>query len=152
MQHFFYKRCLLRKHSYMRLVNLLSFLLICLSSCYRPVNDWPVCSDGVSLTGKWQATERFTSPGAGGSWNKLAESDRFLIEFKTDSTFSYSANFPKADSLFSVFRTNGPELNVSSSVNSKTDRWYWGIDQECRLSLSIFTCIESCPYRLVRVK
>lgn len=104
-----------------------------------------------SLTGKWIAKERFSSPGVGGSWNTLSIDQQFTIDFKSDSSFTYSANFPKADSLFSQYRLSGSMINVSSLANSKTDQWFYEIESNGRLSLGIFMCFEGCSYGLYRI-
>lgn len=136
----------------MKALLLISLLFIELLSCKRNAIDESICTIKGDLTGKWEATEQFSSPGAGDSWNLLASDKRFTIEFKSDSSFIYSANFPKTDFLFSKYTLLGSAITISSSVNSNRDTWYYNFDNQCRLNLSIFLCIEGCPYRLIAVK
>ncbi len=109
---------------------------------------------GSGLIGKWKAIEQFQSPGNGGQYLPLPDNKQFFIEFKQDSSFTYSSTFPKADSLFNRFSVNGYEIAVYSSVNNKTDTWYIHGDliDSSEIRISIFTCIEGCAYKLVRTK
>jgi len=135
----------------MKYIHLVCFFFVFIVGCKKTVNDLPVCTENQTIVGKWKATQRFWSPGAGGNWHTLTSAEQFTIEFKSDSTFIYSANFPKADSQFSIYSMNGMVLKISSAVNSKTDTWYWKIDDECRLNLGLFPCIEGCPFGLQRI-
>lgn len=109
---------------------------------------------GSGLIGKWKAIEQFQSPGSGGQYFPLPANEQFLFEFKQDSSFVYSLNSPKADSVFNRFSVNGNEMRMYSSINNKADTWYLhgnGINTS-EISISIFTCIEGCAYKFVRIK
>lgn len=109
---------------------------------------------GSGLIGKWKAIEQFQSPGSGGQYHPLPVNGQFLFEFIKDSSFAYSPNSPKADSLFNMFSVNGNEIKMYSSLNSKTDTWYLhgDVNNTSEISISIFTCIEGCAYKFVRIR
>jgi hypothetical protein len=107
---------------------------------------------GTGLPGKWLATERWQSPGSGGSWYNLQPADKFTVEFLTDSSFSYSANFPMRDSLFNQYSLNGARIRMTSTVGPAAANWYYEIDPDGRLQLSIVLCIEGCQYGLRRIQ
>ena len=114
--------------------------------------DSAIYINGNGLVGKWKAVEQFISPGIGGSWNALAQEKRFVIEFKADSSFAYSANFPKADSGFVRYSTNSTLINVRNSGGTKADAWYYNPDPANTLDLGVFQCYEGCAYRLRRIQ
>lgn len=134
----------------MRILLALVLSVVIATSCNKQSND-DVYISGEGLVGKWMATDRFWSPGVGGTWFPLDAGEKFTIEFKSDSTFSYSSNFPKADSLFSSYSTNNSMLIVTSPSN-KRDVWFYTTNSGDTLHLAIFTCIEGCPFQLRRIK
>lgn len=115
-------------------------------------DDGYVYITGSGLVGKWLAKESFVSPGGGTILVDLPRDKWFTMEFKADSSFTYSANFPKADSLFSQYSLSGYWMSVSSLVNSKTDRWYYDLGADDKLELGIFMCFEGCSYLLRRIQ
>jgi hypothetical protein len=129
-------------------------LVILFFSCTKQAADPDdtVYISGNGLVGKWKAVEQYVSPGFGGSWNALGQDKRFLIEFKADSSFTYSANFPKGDSGYTLFSTNNTSINVRNGSGSKTDAWYYNPNPGDTLVLGVFQCYEGCAYRLRRVQ
>lgn len=107
---------------------------------------------GSGLTGKWVAKERFISPGAGGTWNSLPRDQWFILEFRSDGSFTYSSNFHKADSLFSRYRISGNLILVSNADSTKTDTWHFQLVGGERLELSTVLCFEGCPWGLRRIQ
>lgn len=104
-----------------------------------------------SIIGKWKAVELFTSPGFGGTWNALSVSKQFTITFKNDGTFSYSANFPKADLKFDMYTLSGTQISAGTPLSSYAENWYISIVNNKVMHLQIYPCIEGCPYKLVPV-
>jgi len=134
----------------MRFILMAFFITVLIASC-TPEKD--IYNGKFIISGKWIATQRWSSPGNGGSWYNLPLAEKFTVEFKADSSFSYSANFPKADSLFNRYSISGNSVIMSSSLNNKQDVWYYFNDSSStpnQMSLSIFRCIEGCSYRLER--
>jgi hypothetical protein len=130
---------------------LIAFIWIILFiSCNKPNQDLP-CNSSTSLVGKWKAYEQFRSPGFGGSWYPLDNYEQFIVEFKTDGSFSYSSNFP-AGFFYDNFIDNISEVRVASSATGKSDTWAYSLNNACSLSLNIFTCFEGCAYRLKRIQ
>lgn len=140
----------------MMLKQILPLLLFCtLFSCNKDnirSGDGYVYISGTGLSGKWLVTERWQSPGAGGSWYNLEPADKFTVEFLEDSSFRYSANFPMRDSLFNRYSLNGNRIAMRSTSGPAATNWYYEIDPGGRLQLSIVLCIEGCQYGLRRIQ
>ena len=110
-------------------------------------------TENNGITGKWKLKEQYWSIGdANVNWTAVETSKQAVIEFHGDSSFTFSANFPKADLQLNRFQLVGNELNMSSTLNSNTDKWYVNNLDNNKLELSIFRCIEGCAYRFVAVK
>lgn len=125
------------------------------AACNKPqavIEDDYVYISGTGLPGKWLATERWQSPGLGGSWYNLQPAAKFTIEFLADSSFSYSANFPMRDSLFDRYSLNGFRIAMRSTSGPAATNWYYEIDPDGRLQLSIVLCFEGCQYGLRRIQ
>jgi hypothetical protein len=135
------------------LLFMLAFLFA-VTGCKKSTNEIAIdYADGTGLVGKWLATERFVSPGAGGTWNVLSTDQQFVIEFGVNNSFLYTSNFPKADSVFNHYTVSSYSINMNSTLLNKQDTWYLGdtvIQNE--MILSVFRCIEACPYKLRRIK
>lgn len=129
------------------------FLLILISvfvlSCNKE-SDETSCNGSISLVGKWQAKEQFTSLGVGGIWVELENSKKFTVEFKSDGSFIYSANFPKP--FYDRYNDSASHVVPLSSITGKSEGWLYSLEDGCNLSLNIFTCYEGCAYRLKRVE
>lgn len=136
-----------------KLYGLVIFTILFTGCAKKAADDDPyVYISGSGLSGKWVATERFISPGSGGTWNSLPSDQRFTIEFRADGSFTCSANFHKADSLFSRYEISGTRLVMSNADSSKTDTWYFRLDGGERLEMSTVLCIEGCPWGLRRIQ
>lgn len=125
--------------------------LLLLQGCRK--NDSSGYTDGKGMVGKWKAEEQFRSPGSGGEWYPLSYAERFTIEFKADSSFSFSSDFPMSAASFDRFSRNGYQVKMFSLLTNETANWYLGdtvINNE--MSLAVFLCIEGCPYKLRRIK
>ncbi len=139
----------------MRIIFAFVFFTILGFSCNKQVvveDDGYVYITGSGLAGKWVAKESFVSAGGGAILVDLPRDRWFTMEFKSDSSFTYSASFPKADSLFSQYSLSGSWMSVSSLVNSKTDRWYYNLGADDKLELGVFMCFEGCSYLLRRIQ
>ena len=108
--------------------------------------------DSTGLIGKWKAVEQFQSPGYGGQYVALPLSEQFIIEFKSDSSFAYSVNFPKASAQFISYSVNGNQISMIPTSVNMIDYWtsLSGNPIESELILSIFSCREGCPYKFLR--
>jgi hypothetical protein len=97
---------------------LLALLMVVLSCNKKPdvQEDGYVYISGSGLGGKWLAKEKYVSAGGGPIPVNLPREQWFTMEFKSDSSFTYSANFPKTDSLFSQYSLSGFYINVTSTV------------------------------------
>jgi hypothetical protein len=118
-------------------------------SCNKERNKTS-CNGSISLVGKWQAKEQFISPGVGGSWVELENSKKFTVEFKSDDSFIYSANFPKP--FYDRYNDSTSHVVALSSTTGKSENWLYSLENGCILSLNIFTCYEGCAYRLQRIE
>lgn len=126
--------------------------LFILQNCSKS-DDSSIYANGAGMVGKWKAEQQYRSPGGGGEWYSLSMAERFIIEFKADSSFTYSSNFPMAAASFNRFSSNGPQVKMFSSLTNETANWYLGdtvVNNE--MSLAVFLCIEGCPYKLRRIK
>lgn len=130
----------------MRIALFCIFSLLVITTCTKKDNI-----ENNGLLGKWKLKEEFRSPGAGGQWYKVAENEQSVIEFLSDGTFIFSANFKKADLQLNRYQIVGNELNMLSTVNNNTDKWYINYLNNKKLELSIVACFEGCPYRFVPV-
>ena len=133
---------------------LLALLMVVLSCNKKPdvQEDGYVYISGSGLGGKWLAKEKYVSAGGGPIPVNLPREQWFTMEFKSDSSFTYSANFPKTDSLFSQYSLSGFYINVTSTVNTKRDSWIYEFMPDGNLDLSLFRCFEGCSYRLRRIR
>lgn len=105
------------------------------------------------LLGKWKLKEEWWSPGDNKIvWSPVEKNKQSVIEFRFDSTFIFSSNFQKADLQLNRYQLTGDELNMSSTINSNTDKWYVYFVDNKLLELTIFRCIEGCLYRFVPTK
>lgn len=132
------------------LIALAAFLF--LQNCSKS-GDSSIYADGTGMVGRWKAEQQYRSPGSGGEWHPLSLAERFIIEFKADSSFAYTSNFPMAAASFNRFSSNGYQVKMFSSLTSETANWYVGdtvVSNE--MSLAVFLCIEGCPYKLRRIK
>lgn len=134
----------------MRKILAISLVFLSLAGCSKKQQK-TVINDGI--IGKWKAIEHFTSPGYGGTWSALPISEQFIITFKNDGTFSYSANFPKENLEFDTFTLSGTQINVfrDGGLSSYAENWYIRIVDNRVMNLQIYPCIEGCPYKLIPV-
>ena len=105
------------------------------------------------LIGKWKLKEEYMSTGDNNViWKPVQPADQSTIEFHADSSFTFSANFPKANLQLNKFSLAGGELIMSSTLNSNTDTWYVRVRDNKRLELSILKCKDGCYAAFIAVK
>lgn len=133
----------------MRLYFTLAILLAMLAGCKKD-NEQDNSPSNSGIVGRWKYTERFVSPGSGGSWNAVPVANQAVIEFTMDGKFTYSANFEKASSEFDHYTLDGnTKVIVTSATTGKTETWYISHLDEKRLDMSVTMCFEGCAARFV---
>lgn len=125
-----------------------SALILIIAGCSKDKT-----TENNGLIGKWKLKEEYWSIGDNTiRWTPVEESKQSVIEFHADGSFTFSANFQKADLQLNRFVLAGSEVNMSSTLNSNTDTWYISYSDNKRLEISIFRCFEGCSYKFVAIK
>lgn len=98
----------------------------------------------TGLSGKWQLTEYFMSPGDAGAWYPADHSKEHTIEFSTDNSFLSSDSAYNRAIGFNIIDSNRLEFILPTQVSSTLECYYQVKDNGATLLLSPVGCIEGC--------
>ena len=104
------------------------------------------------LSGKWQLTEYFISPGDGGSWHLPGNSTERTIEFYADKSFKSSDSAYGGAIGYNIIDSNRMEFILPTQVSSTLECYYEVKDNGATLILSPVGCIEGCSDKYKAVK
>jgi hypothetical protein len=134
--------------AYMKRLARLAIAIFLVTGCTKKQEQ----SESVSIVGKWELIETYWSIGGPGNWHPFTSPEPVIIEFTAAENFNYTANFPKADLKLNRYTLSASNIvNMSSTNNNNTDRWYIQHIDNDRLDISIYMCFEGCAYRFSRM-
>ncbi|MCX6320010.1 MAG: hypothetical protein NTW29_22210 [Bacteroidetes bacterium] len=135
---------------------LIFFLVACKKNASEANLNEPV-EPSLGLGGKWEAITHYYSNGSGLNQVNLTGADRFIVDFKSDSTLFHSANAPTYHVTYDRYglTQSGSTLiiNVASTATLLNRIWYYGFVDSTRtyLILSINPGYEPDYYHMKRI-
>lgn len=119
----------------------LIFSLLILSSCSKESETFELVDLSVqTLTGEWQLTRKYVSPGGEATWENVKNGP--IYKFSADNTFQYS----EEHCLSGTYSLNDDTLNLICSDSDEIRSYHISEITTGSLEISFTGCIESCIY------
>lgn len=128
----------------------MAFLVLGLTACDKSETGWEGKSFPEKLTGKWNYSQRYYSPGGG----MIYESTEHLhqwIDFKPDGSFS--SNMPGFQDVASYEILDSVKVRLNRPGPQSSERFFVRIEdhaQTLTLSSADHICIEGCGSKFKR--
>lgn len=104
------------------------------------------------LTGKWELTEYFISPGDAGNWYPADNSTVHTIEFRSDRSFTCSNTAYNGAVAYEMIDSNKIKLIEPSQIPAEIECYFTLQDDNQTLILSPMGCIEGCSNKYKAIK
>ena len=123
----------------MRFILILSLIL--LTGCEKESEPLePVDLSVQTLTGEWQLTRQYVSPGGEATWEKVKNGP--IYKFSADNTFKYSEDHCPSG----TYSLNDDTLKLICADSDDTRSYHISEITEGSLEISFIGCIEACVY------
>ncbi len=121
MQHFYYLNCQYNKFI-MKIICIVILCSIVVFSCKKSDKlQYQTCNNtSKSIIGRWALIGTTYTMFGNSNWVAADNSHPVFIEFKSDSTFSYTNNFIFSYGNYDRFTTDSAGFKIYSSSNSPT--------------------------------
>ncbi|TBW28577.1 lipocalin family protein [Gramella sp. KN1008] len=126
----------------MKKLLLFTLMLVISISCSKEDNNLkPLDLSVNNITGTWQLTETYLSPGGETEWQEIENGPTY--NFKSNGSFTYS----EGDCTSGNFEILNENLKLSCHGSSEVYSYFIHKLDSSQMEISIVGCKEACVYR-----